>query len=279
MTPRLIAASIVALVGAGLPIVAQTLQAPPTTRSAPAPERLPDGKPNWTGFWVVPNGFMDQYRGPAGISGPAGPAGGGRGGRGARNVPQRRADVPEMKSPYKERYDALMKLAATGQPLPSGPATCLPNGMPAMMGAIYGMEILQTPKITAITAEYGAVTRRIWMDKTSHPPADELDDTYVGHSIGRWEGDVLVVDTVGIRTETLLNGNLPHSNKLHIVERIRQTAPGMLVDEMTFTDPDVFVASWTETRTYQFRADLHLQEFVCLENNRNVDEKGLPVFK
>ena len=64
---------------------------------------------------------------------------------------------------------------------------------------------------------------------------------------------------------------LPHSSKLRIVERFRQTAPGTLVDEMTFSDPDVYVASWIEMRTYRYRADLKIQEFVCQENNRNVD--------
>ena len=101
-----------------------------------------------------------------------------------------------MKSPYKERYEALLKQAAAGT-LPDPGALCLPQGMPGMMGAIYGMEILQTPKIIAISSEFKSGTRRIWMDEKTHPPADELDETFVGHSIGRWEGDVLVVDTVG----------------------------------------------------------------------------------
>jgi hypothetical protein len=267
-----------ALVSVAVPVLSQTApastQAPARQRPAPEPARLPDGKPNWTGFWDLPNGFLEVYRGPAGVTGRGG-------GRGAINVPQRRTDIPEMKSPHKERYEALLQQAEAGTLADPG-ALCLPQGMPGMMGAIYGMEILQTAKIIAISSEFKAGTRRIWMDEKAHPPADELDETFVGHSIGRWEGDVLVVDTVGIRTDVAMGGRppLPHSNKLRIVERFRQTAPGTLVDEMTFSDPDVYVASWTETRTYRYRADLTLQEFVCQENNRNVDPtSGVTTFK
>jgi hypothetical protein len=268
-----------AVLSVSVPVSSQIAQAPAVKRSAPQPARLPDGKPNWTGFWDLPNGFLEAYRGPAGISGPS--RGGGEG-RGAVNVPlaQRPTRVPEMKSPYKERYEALLKQAAAGT-LPDPGALCLPQGMPGMMGAIYGMEILQTPKIIAISSEFKAGTRRIWMDEKTHPAADELEETFVGHSIGRWEGDVLVVDTVGIRADVGLGGRppLPHSSKMRIIERFRQTAPGMLVDEITFDDSEAYVASWTETRSYRYRADLKLQEFVCLENNRNVDERGVATFK
>jgi hypothetical protein len=212
------------------------------------------------------------------VSGPN-RSGGGR----AQNVPQtqRPANIPEMKSPYKERYEALLKRAAAGT-LPDPGALCLPQGMPGMMGAIYGLEILQTPKIIAISSEFKSGTRRIWMDEKAHPPADELDETFVGHSIGRWEGDVLVVDTVGIRTDVAFGGRppLPHSSKLRLTERFSQTAPGMLAYEITYDDPEAYVSPWTEKRTYRYRADLKLQEFVCEENNRNVDPaSGVTRFK
>ena len=67
---------------------------------------------------------------------------------------------------------------------------------------------------------------------------------------------------------------------MRLAERFRQTAPGMLAYEMTFSDPEAYVASWTDTRTYRYRADLKLQEFVCQENNRNVDPtSGVTTFK
>ena len=148
-----------------------------------------------------------------------------------------------------------------------------------MMNMTYGMEILQTPKVIAITSEWGPATRRIWLDGRKHPPEDELDATYSGDSIGHWEGDVLVVDTVGLRTEAVLNqSGLMHSEKLHLVERFSAPKPGVLVDEITVIDPDVFSAPWKLVRRYGYRPDLSLREYVCQDNNRNVSADGKPSF-
>lgn len=257
---------------AATPALSQVGQAAPEKRTGPSPARMADGKPNWTGFWVAPGGMMEVYRGPNWAVGTGTPV----------NVPtarQRREGLPELKSPYKEQYDAYLKE-------PAGPATrdagalCSPVGMPAMMGAIYGMEILQTPTIVAITSEFGPRTRRIWMNEPL-PEVGDVDPTYSGYSVGRWDGDVLVVETMGIRVEQTLGGNVPHSPKLKLTERFVQKEPGILVVEMTVDDPDAFVASWKETtRTYGYRGDYKIQEFWCSENNRGVDEgTGLPKFQ
>ncbi len=235
----------------------------------PQPARLPDGKPNWTGFWVPVGGLMEVYRGPSGVDGRNATA----------NTPQARRDIPPLKSPYKEAYEARMELAKKG-PLPDPTALCYPLGMPRMMGMIYGMEFLQTPNVISITGEFNSTMRRIWMDLKEHPPEDELEDTYVGHSIGRWEGDTLVVDTVGVREDIPMDqSGLRHGRKMRIVERFTHTTPGILQVEQTITDPDVFEGPWKQVRSFRHRPDLRLREFVCLENNRNVDDKGLPTFK
>ncbi len=256
----------------GIPAAAQ-FPAPPLESLkgvALSPERLPDGRPNLTGFWVPPGGLLDVYRGPSGVTGlPAGP----------NNVPTMRRDIPEMKSPYKEQYEQLVAKAAAAE-LRDSAALCLPPGMPAMMGAIYGIEILQTPNITAITSEWQAFTRRIWMDLKEHPPTEELDDTYAGHSIGHWEGDTLVVDTVGIREDVPLDrSRIPHSTKVRLVERFTQFSPGVLVNEITIEDPEVFVTPWKYRYVYIYKPALRLREYVCLENNRNVGPDGKAVFE
>jgi hypothetical protein len=152
--------------------------------------------------------------------------------------------------------------------------------MPGVMGMIYGMDVLQTSNTIALTSEWQAETRRIWLDRKEHPPADELDASYEGDSIGHWEGDVLVVDTVGLRPDVPFRHQLPylHSENTHIVERIYQKTPDLLVDEMTIIDPDVFVAPWKREFTYRYRPDLRIREYVCLDNNRNVDEDGKQKF-
>jgi hypothetical protein len=266
-------------VGAALALsaVAGNAQAPTATAInakptiPPKPARLPDGKPNWTGFWIPVGGMMEVYRGPSGIDGGGGGA--------TANTPLAQRNIPKLKSPYKEAYEKRMEDAKKG-PLPDPATTCLPAGMPRMMGMIYGMEFLQTPNVIAITSEYGAATRRVWMDLKKHPPEDELEESYTGHSIGRWEGDTLVIDTVGIRDDVPMDqSGLRHSKRIHIVERFTQTTPGILVVDQTVDDPEAFEAPWKQTRTFRYRPDLRLREFVCLENNRNVDAQGLPTFK
>jgi hypothetical protein len=246
----------------------------PADKAAPAkgpsPARLPDGKPNWTGFWVPPGGLMDSYRGPGGLDGAP---------IGANSGILKDPTLPEMKPPYKEQYEQTLTALAKG-PVPDKVALCYPPGMPGMMNMIYGMEILQTPKIIALTSEWQAASRRIWMDLKDHPPTEELDDSYAGHSIGHWEGDILVVDTVGLRADVPFQHQVPylHSSKTRIVERFRQTAPDTLVDEMTVIDPEVFVKPWVKTYTYKYRPNLRMEEYVCLDNNRNVDDEGRQKF-
>jgi len=253
------------------PLAAQFPAPPPEQlKGTPVtPARLPDGRPNWNGFWVTPNGLLEIYRGPSGITGQ---------GPGA-NRPSRRQDIPALKSPYKERYEEAVAKAAAGE-LPDPVAACFPPGMPRMMGMVYGMEILQTPKIISITSEWQAATRRVWMDLEDHPQEDELDLTYAGHSIGRWEGDTLVVETVGIRDDVPLDfTHLPHSPKLKVTERFTQISPGVLVNDITIDDPDLFEQAWKYKLVYLHKPNLRLMEYVCLENNRNVDADGRTTFE
>jgi hypothetical protein len=255
---------------------ARAVQAAPTAEGpkafAPKPARLPDGHPNWTGFWVPPGGMLEVYRGPSGVTAPGlGPN---------TNTNQTRNDGPALKSPYREQYAETQKKNAQGL-LPDMVALCFPPGMPGMMIMIYGMEILQTPNIISITSEWQAETRRIWMDVKAHPPAEELDPTYAGHSIGHWEGDTLVVDTVGVRDDVTLDmAQTPHSPNMRIIERFTQSKPGILTDEVTVLDPEVSDTPRKYTHVYRHRPDLRLQEYNCLENNRNVDpETGQAAFK
>jgi len=269
--------AVVLLAGACAPSMAAEAQqaAPSASASAkpgpgPSPARLPDGKPNWTGFWVPPGGLLEVYRGPSGLEGA--PAG-------TNAVFGRDPSMPAMKSPYKEKYEATLEALKQG-PLPDKVVLCYPVGMPGMMSMIYGMEILQTPNEIAITSEWMAETRRIWMDLKEHPPFEELDPTYDGHSIGHWEGDVLVVDTVGLRPDVPFRHQIPypHGERTQVVERFHQTRPDTLVDEMSIIDPDVFEAPWKKTYTYHYQPTLRIREYVCLDNNRNIDDEGRQKF-
>ena len=235
----------------------------------PSPGRLPDGKPNWTGFWVPMHGMLEVNIG----------LGGSNGGPPLKMAPPF-SKFSALKSPYKENFDKKIAEAKTGGKVADPVALCFPPGMPRMMSMVYGMELLQTPGQVAITSEWQAASRRIWLNRKSHPDVDELDPTYAGDSIGHWEGDTLIVDTVGIRDDVPLNyDGLPHSDKLHVTEKFSESAPGVLIDEITIEDSDAFVSPWKEFETYRYRPDLSIREYVCLENNRNVGKDGEAKFE
>lgn len=243
----------------------------------PKPARLPDGRPNWTGFWAPVGGLLEVNIGLGGT--PAKPKAGpdNRG-----KLPQLQAPpfsrFSQLKSPYKEQYAKFTADAAAGKVF-DPVALCFPPGMPRMMVMVYGMEFLQTPGQITITSEWQAASRRIWLYRSKHPSADDLDPTYAGDSVGHWDGDTLVVDTVGIRQDVPLNYmGLPHGPRLHLVEKFTSKVPGILVDHITIDDPDAFVSPWTDVETYRYRPDLHLEEYECLENNRNVGANGEAAF-
>jgi hypothetical protein len=244
------------------PTAAKDLKGTPVT-----PARLPDGRPNWTGFWSPVGGMLEVYRGPSFLVGQTG---------NVNTRSDRNPRIPALKPEYDKMYEERLKQSAALK-LFDPVEACFPPGMPRTMGMVYGMEILQTPNIIAITSEWQAESRRIWMDLKEHPPEAELDPSYSGHSIGRWEGDTLVVETVGIREDVPLDFTfLPHSPKLKVTERISEVAPGILVDDITVEDPDLFAdgKKWTYSNTYRHRPDLRLGEFVCVENNRSITGKA-----
>jgi hypothetical protein len=144
--------------------------------------------------------------------------------------------------------------------------------MPRFMVASYPLEILQTSGQVTIIAEWSSQVRRIFTDGRGHPPADEIDITFNGHSVGRWEGQALVVDTVGIRGDTSFDASpLTHSDQLTVSERIYLKDPKTLVAEITVTDPGAFTAPWKVVRTYRRGGpDARIMEYVCEENNREI---------
>jgi hypothetical protein len=239
----------------------------------PSPKRLPNGKPNWTGFWAPVGGLLEIN---IGLGGTAAPSDAAPGSEKLRRPPF--SDYSALKSPYKEQLEKFGVDAAAGK-VADPVALCFPPGMPRMMVMVYGMELLQTRGQITITSEWQAESRRIWLNQPNHPPEGELDPTYAGHSIGHWEGDTLIVDTVGIREDVPVNyTGLPHSKRMHIVEKFTSKKPGFLTDEITIEDPDAFVAPWVEVETYRYRPDQHLEEYECLENNRNVGSQGEALF-
>jgi hypothetical protein len=210
------------------------------------------------------------------FSGAWGPYRGGRGGDPKlAAVP---APAPVLKAQYAKAYAdrRASETAATqrGEPGATNGTLCVPYGVPTMMSvASYPVEFIQTPKQITIVTEAFSEVRRIFMDK----PQMKIDDVppgYYGRSVGRWEGDTLVVDTVGIK-ETVQYQRMPHSDQMRITERIRLAAPNVLHDQITIEDPVVLEKPITYTLAYSRMPDYEMVEFVCDNNREYVDANGV----
>jgi hypothetical protein len=171
-------------------------------------------------------------------------------------------------------YEAKRK-AALSAPAPEDGATanCLPPGMPGIMGQPYPMEFLLTPgKVTIVIEAYTQV-RHIYTD--GRPLPSDPDPLFYGTSIGRWEGDTLVAETVGFNEFVQVARGVPYSNRMKIVERFRLTDPDTMTIETTITDPVVLTAPTTSMATLRRHRNWTIAEYVCQENNRNsVDASG-----
>ena len=168
----------------------------------------------------------------------------------------------------------LMDEEAKNEEPPTESANCVPPGMPTIMSQPYDVEFLFTPGRVTIIQEAYMQVRRVFTDGRGHPA--EVDPTFNGNSIGHWEGDTLVIDTVGLGHKLPIGFNrLNHGPKLHVVERIHLTTPDKMEDEMTLTDPDVLAKPWHVVRSYTRHRDLDQLEYICEENNRNpIDNTG-----
>jgi hypothetical protein len=177
-------------------------------------------------------------------------------------------EPPALTAPYAARLAEYQQATARGD-IEDGPAAnCVPNGMPSIMTQPYPLEILFTPGKVTILIEAYSQWRQIFTDGREHPSDPDL--TFNGHSIGYWEGDMLVVDTVGFTTDTSLGlQGMRHSDKMRIVERFRLASPDRFEIVTTITDPEALAKPWTSTRGYGRHRDWTLAEYVCQQNNRN----------
>jgi hypothetical protein len=187
---------------------------------------------------------------------------------------------PPLKPEYKAEWQAQQaKLAARieeGQPAGDNYVHCIPDGMPAMMMGMFPMEVFQRPEQINITQEAFTQVRRIYFGETL-PKWDEVDPTFYGQSVGRWEGDTLVVETIGVKEYVTFRWT-PHSERMKITERITLLAPDILQDVVTVED-EYLEKPWTWSWTYRRMPGYKLLEYVCEDNREYVDEGGTARFR
>src|SRR5438477_2044772 len=216
----------------------------------------------WSAVFITGAAYAQSKSNPSDLSGAWGPYRGGRGADPKLAPPPATPIVlkPEYAKPYEARRAAEAEANRRGEPLASSGVLCVPYGMPSMMAvAVYPIEIIQTPKQVTIVAEAFSEVRRIYIDRPQ-TKIDEVPPGYYGRSVGHWEGDTLVIDTVGIK-ETVQYQRMPHSDQMHIIERMRLVAPDVLHDQITIEDPVVLEKSYTYTLSYRRMPDYEMVEF------------------
>jgi hypothetical protein len=172
-------------------------------------------------------------------------------------------EQPSYKPEYAKRVLESFNRRGIDDPM----ARCLPPGVPRVtsMGALFPMQIVQTPKNVILLYEVFHVFRVIPLD-AQHP--DDLESSYMGDSVGHWEGDTLIVDSIGFNDETWIGGTgTIHSDKLHVTERYTRVDYNTIHYEAVVEDPIVLTKPWTTRGTIMLRPGTRLREYECSQNN------------
>jgi hypothetical protein len=236
----------------GVPLAAQWLHTPtpgvPLTAdgkpnlAAPAPKAA-DGHPDLSGIWMANTRYLQDLA--AGM---------------------KPGDVPYQ--PWAAQLTQERANGARGKDDPA--AYCVP-GMPKLIVLPYPYKIYQLPRVTVILYEGFTTFRQIFTDGRELPK--DPQPSWMGYSVGKWDGDTFVVDTVGINDKTWMdNAGRPHSDALHTVERYHRSSFGTLNVSLTIDDPKAYTRTWTvDESPSRLILDQDLLEYVCTENNKDLE--------
>jgi hypothetical protein len=218
--------------------------------------------PDWTGSWFITGGYLFD---PANAWMPinndeafdTGPLEGSI----VRNIPYK----PE----YQKQYEKTVADAVQGIITDPVGACQQPHGMPRELGGVPGgPEIIILPNQVRMTYYWFNATRRIYTDGRPHPTGVDLVPTYMGHAIGKWEGDTLVVDTVGMNPGIYDRTGAPHSGEVHVMERMRLVGPDLLEDQIVIEDPVMLTQPWKVTRYMRRMSRMPQSEGAYCEGGR-----------
>src|SRR5438132_9468837 len=183
------------------------------------------------------------------------------------------ADLKQDAVPFQPSAQALFmqRLQNNGKDAPT--AHCKPSGVPMLNSVPLPYKIIQTPRLIAILYEENTVFRQIFLD--GRQPVKDPEPRWMGYSTGKWEGETLVVDTVGFNDQSWLDAmGHPHSENMHLIERFRRRDTGHLEVEVTIDDPKAYTKPITYTQKATILPGEDLLEYFCTEN-----EKDVPLYK
>jgi hypothetical protein len=245
MNARICTTITVAVLGCFAPVAAQV----PVTKGVNLPfDKLPD----WSGIWVMEGRVIFDNSG---------------------KDPTR--EFPPLKPDAEAKYAAKVKDAVNGREF--DPLTyCLPAGFPRVIAEPFLQEFVLRPEAVWWIHEQQNEVRRIYTDGRGHPPAEDLFPLWEGHSIGHWEGDTLVVDTISLREGIYDRTGPPVSEQARTTERIRKIDENTIEDRITVVDPVYLTKPWSVVKRYKKLKDpsLRIDHWSCEESNRAVEKDG-----
>ena len=211
--------------------------------SAPVPHTA-DGKPDLAGVWLG-----DQWNPPGRLPNPPGAA---------------RVAPPEMLPAAQKLFEE--RRATMGKDDPE--SHCMPQGIPKAGTLPYPFEILNAPGKMVINYEMYSLRRQIFTDGRELPK-DFANPSWMGYSVGKWDGDEFVVDSAGFNDKVwnIDTAGHPHSGEMHVIERFRRVSYGHMEVNVTINDPQTYVKPWVfATMRYTLLPDADLLEFICEKN-------------
>jgi hypothetical protein len=228
---------------------------PDVDASAP---RTADGKPDFTGVWQGANATGGGPAAPATAFSEGPPV------AGFANIGQNMKDG----LPIKPEGQALLDARRAGNGKDNPEAVCLPMGIMQFHTQGAPRKFVQTPDVLVILYEASMGIRQIFTDGRALP-SDDPQPWWYGYSVGRWEGDALVVETAGLRDGGWLDiFGAPLTDAAKITERFRRPSYGRMEIDITVDDPNVYARPWTVRVNQRIMPEQELLEFVCLENQR-----------
>jgi hypothetical protein len=219
--------------------------------SAPAP-KTPENRPDFSGTWWVPHG---------GVEGLADPP--------PKYLVNLAADLKPEELPMLPWAEALSKQREEDLGKDAPFSRCLPLPVPTIFTEPLPFKVLQMRALTAILFESQGRYRQIFTDGRTLPK--DPQPTWLGYSVGKWEGDTLVVETIGFNDQSWLDARgHPHTDALHVTERFRRPDFGHIELRATIDDPKAYTKPWTVTIPIELVPDTELLEQVCNENEKDV---------
>ena len=185
--------------------------------------------------------------------------------------------LPQLKPEAAALYAEKEKALAEGRTFRDDAGLCFPPGMPRLMTRVHPMMIMQYPTVIVMISGFDNSIRLINLDGRDHTEYDYLIPSYQGDSIGHWDGDALVIDTIGLEPERhWMQQGVPLSESLRIQERITVSEDGRsMTNEMTFTDPVNWEGEWKTTKYSRFSDTAEITEVNCIAAITNEGIEGL----